>query len=495
MSAQPETKRPRLPLVEPLESRFGSTSKDPKLINAYAEKDELGLYKVVKRQGVSTSFTIPSMPAGPLTPLGQYVATAAIGTIIKLVTFFASSGTNSSYAYIEGTGAPIALGVPFVGEQPFTGAIQYNPGSSGLDGERIFGIVGGQFFTLDVALSVLTPVVSPAGSNAPTVGLVVLDATTYFMAVDGIIWGSNLNDPTTWNGLNNIPAQAVPGVGVALARNHSYIVALKTNSTELLYDANNPVGSPLLAYPNSAFQWGCIDGNTVQDVEDRLFWLAQSKQSSAFVATFAAGQHERISTPGVERLLDDVTGPYNSFSFKDSGHLFYGLTAIGSNITLVYDIGQNIWYLWTDAKGNYWPWMSIVAKPDSTILAQSTIGTNANQIFAIDEEFVTDADGLGNKLVVPVDIYTANYDAGTRRKKTLMRMDFIADQQPALLSVRYTEDDFKSFSQFREVDLNTKRPTLTNCGTFRRRGYHFRYKAPYQFRIEAVELDLLHGGA
>lgn len=495
MSAQPDAPRPRLPLVQPLESRFGSTAKDPKLINAYAEQDETGNFRVVQRQGVATSATIPSMPAGPLTPLGQYVATAAFGTIVKTVSFFSSSGTNNSYAYISGGAAPIALGAPVVGSTPFTGAIQYNPGSSGLDGEKIFGIVGQRFFTLDVSSGALVAVVAPVGSNNPTVGLAVLDGTTYFMAVDGVIWGSNLNDPTTWNALNNIPAQAIPGVGVALARNHSYIVAFKSKSTELLYDAANAIGSLLLAYPNSAFQWGCIDGNTVQDIEDQLFWLAQSNQSSAFVAKFAAGQHTRISTPGIERLLDDVTGPYKSFSFKDSGHLFYGLTCVGSNITIVYDLDQNLWYLWTDASGNYWPWMGLVAKPDSTVLAQSTNGTYAGQVFAVDEEFITDADGLGGLILIPVDIYTANYDAGTRKKKTLMRMDFITDQQPAKLYIRYSEDDFKTFSAFREVDLNSSRPTLTNCGTFRRRAYHLRHRAPYQFRIEAVELNLLMGSS
>jgi len=76
-----------------------------------------------------------------------------------------------------------------------------------------------------------------------------------------------------------------------------------------------------------------------------------------------------------------------------------------------------------------------------------------------------------------------------------MRMDFITDQRPGKLKVRFTEDDFQSYSLFREVDLNVARPSLTNCGTFRRRGWHLRYASPYALRLEAIELDLLHGGA
>jgi len=118
----------------------------------------------------------------------------------------------------------------------------------------------------------------------------------------------------------------------------------------------------------------------------------------------------------------------------------------------------------------------------------STDPTLANTLYQMDEDFVTDPAGSFD-----VDIYTPNTDLGTRKRKVLMRMDFLADQQPAYLGIRFSDDDFKTFSQFRQVDLNQKRPSLTNCGTFRRRAYHMHHNAPYSLRLEGVELDVLLG--
>jgi len=51
-----------------------------------------------------------------------------------------------------------------------------------------------------------------------------------------------------------------------------------------------------------------------------------------------------------------------------------------------------------------------------------------------------------------------------------------------------SDDDYQTWSNFREVDLSKNRPMLTNCGTFRRRAYHFRHQSNTPLRIQAVEL-------
>jgi len=321
-------------------------------------------------------------------------------------------------------------------------------------------------------------------------GMVFLDQTIYVMDYTAKIYGSNLNDATIFDALNFIVASDLPGAGKAIARHESFVVALKENSVEFFYDAANPTGSPLSALPNSTIHWGCVDGGSVQDIEGKLFWVARSKQASAFVAMLDHRQHSRISTEGVERLLDDFQNPIDSFAFKDMGHLFYGFTSQGSNITLVYDLMQKIWYVWTDAKGNFWPWRSFVTSTTWTVSVQSTDDSLAANTYQIDEEFATD---LG--VAIPVDIYTGNYDSGSRRRDVLQRMDFIVDQQPGKLKVRYTEDDYKTWSNFREVDLNQKRPTLINCGSFRRRAWNFRWQAGLPLRVEAVELTVIPGVA
>jgi hypothetical protein len=231
----------------------------------------------------------------------------------------------------------------------------------------------------------------------------------------------------------------------------------------------------------------------VQNIEGEVFFLAQSGASSFYIAKLQNRQVVPVSTPGVDRILDDFSGSCASWAFKDMGHTFYGFTSFSLNVTLVYDVRESVWYLWMDQNGNYWPWGACAKALSSTVTVQSLVpGNLQTQVFEVDEEYYNDNGTLFN-----VDIYTPNYDSGSRRKDALKRMDFIADQQPGILQVRHNDNDFApgKWSNFRNVDLNQKRPTLTSCGSFRRRSWHFRWYENYPLRLEAVELDILPGTA
>jgi len=308
------------------------------------------------------------------------------------------------------------------------------------------------------------------------------------MDLNANIWGSGINDPTTWVG--NIYANVIPGAAMALATQASLIVAFKSESVEFFYDAGNALGLPISPVPNTAIQWGCVNGNSVQTIEDRIFWLATSKQTRSFIAVLTNRQPNRISTPGIERLLESFSGTIWSFSMRDQGHTYYGITSVGGNLTLVYDISQAQWYVWTDPNGNYWPWYGFAGSSSDISYCQSSLPTLGNNIYGWDDSYTTD-----NGVMNTVDIYTGNYDSGSRRRDVLQRMDFIADQLPGKLQVRHSQDDFKHFSGWRYVDLNVQRPSLIDCGDFRRRCWNFRWQEPYRLRLEAVELTILQGVA
>ncbi|MEL4881509.1 hypothetical protein AAEH85_21400, partial [Shewanella algae] len=72
--------------------------------------------------------------------------------------------------------------------------------------------------------------------------------------------------------------------------------------------------------------------------------------------------------------------------------------------------------------------------------------------FVCDSASATPTD---NGLIFPVDIYTPNYDAGTKRGKMLSAMYFNVDQVNAQLAVRYNDNDYQSgkWSNFRTLDL------------------------------------------
>src|SRR6266404_6929108 len=120
MSASPETKPLRLPLVAPFETRYGDLlHKDPKLINAVGERLEDGTYRVLKRQGVGNYQTLSAPPAGwTITgPGGNFYAenlslffSATIPVVLTFVTGFKVAGSQTTpIVYFNGANPQVIL--------------------------------------------------------------------------------------------------------------------------------------------------------------------------------------------------------------------------------------------------------------------------------------------------------------------------------------------------------------------------------------------------
>ena len=329
-------------------------------------------------------------------------------------------------------------------------------------------------------------------------GVTTLDGTTYAMDDAGNIWGSNLNDPTTWDSLNFINAGQESDVGVCLMKQLTYIVALKSTTTQLFYDNGNASGSPLSPVPGAFIPYGCADANSVQQIESVIFWMTSNYMGTPQIIAMENLQTHIISTPAVDRLISSflaivaapVGSPLRFFGniqssiFKRAGHRFYTITCISANLTLAYDIDNRMWYVWTDAAGNYWP-VSNIAANQSTLVVQ-TIATGNH--YYMDADYVYPND-YGN--IIPVDIYTQNETFGVNRDKQLQAMYFDTDQQAGSnLKVRYSDNDYQTWTNFRTVDLSVPRPMIEDEGTFWRRAYHFRHAANTQLRLRSVDLQM-----
>jgi len=478
--------RPRLPLGSPLDSRFGAVNTDSRVINGYLEKDASGQLQLVKRPGMTQYNGSLSPPVGSAA-VGQFLAFSG-GLFSYVLSFYFQSGSPSTISIISGGGSPVATinttslrSYPVVAAQYLDDKVAINVG-----GQSVTGFTVSTNATTTNAITGITSILVP--------GIVVLDGTTYVMDQTATIWGSGIGNVTFSGNFSQAISEA--GGGVFLAKQGNYVVAMKTLSTEFFYDAANPTGNPISPARGMEFKWGCMDARTVQDVDDTLFWMAQSRQGTVFVAMMKNFKATRISPPWVDRLLEEgniLNFAYNlySFSFKHSGHSFYGITVdipgtpTGSFLyqTLVYDITENQWYLWANGAGTRFPFVYSISIPTGLDVFQN-IDNNTVLVYADD----TNGTDLGT--VFTCEAYTPNVDLDTRRRKILSRMDFICDQQPAFLQIRHSEDDFKTYSAFRSVDMNQKRPTLVDCGSFRRRTWNIRHTAPYPMRLQAVELEL-----
>lgn len=502
----------RWPLVNTLNNRSSNFTTDARLVNAYAEKDRAtGQYHVEKRGGFALTpditvpagvgqgvYTAPYFVTGtnpPFTPAGYLAQTIIVANYqaFSLISYVPSGVIASPLTLLGSVNVNPSPGAPrkmqFISINVNAGTpplILFGSGATAEGSQTGVALPAAYYLTTgQTLLSLLTP-----GTNGfpylTVPGFVFLDGYTYVMDIGGSIWQTTTqNQVTNWSP-NFITAATDSDLAVQLARQSIYIVAIKQWTTQFYYDAGNQTGSSLSPVPGALFNIGCISSDTFAELDGVLFWATQSKEGSHHIAMVRDMQLEIISSSGVERQLDlSSTGSFYALAYQHSGHKFYVITNTVTNVTMVYDIGEKLWYLWTDYKGDFYPVCSRTIAPD---------GGEWHQMFASGDVYEMDGDYVypndsGN--VVPVDIYTPNFDDGVDRVKYLSQMRFTADQTPgSRLYSRFSDNDYQSWNNFRMIDLSKQRPIINDEGSFYRRAYHFRHFANTGLRISSVELQM-----
>lgn len=393
-------------------------------------------------------------------------------------------------------------------------------------------------------------------------GIAYLDGTYYVMNPNGQIFGSDLNSPTSWTALNMIVAQMEPDGAVALARLLNYIVAFGVYTTEFFFDAGNPApGSPLSPYTSGMLNVGCAAAGSVAQTNNQLFFIGVTKQRGRSIYMMTGTTPQIISTPSIERIIneDDLSEVF-SFCVKISGHNFYVLTLVNSDITLACDISTGDWKEWTSLTQTAPISISTLTYNSTTGLVTATTGTahgrldgdpvtiagatqtaynGAVNITYIDNTHFTYTPlsvpsvtpATGTKTVVgytsgafigrfyagygnielvqdsagnlytldpnayqdaglPIDVHirTPLIDGGTNNKKFFHKLEVIGDRENTLVFVRYTGDDYKTWTKYRSADLSLRRSVLHRLGQDRRRAYELRHTDNTPLRLETLEL-------
>ena len=452
----------RIPLVTNLQNRSESFSIDARLVNAYAEKDERD-YQIYKRPGL-VPYSQPS--GGPAAGLGVFNWNGDLysvfgGQLYKNTLGLGAVDSSSPYTFSSLLGATPSL---FLHNS--NNFYYYN------------GNVG------------LTPI-TPGSFSTVVPGCVYLDGTMYVMDGSANIFGSDLNNVATghWNAANLIVAAIEPCPSLALHKQLVYVIAFKTFSVEMFFDEGNATGSPLSSVPGQKLNYGIRHSGTLAEIGGVLLWVDQTREGGLNVRIMDQLTAQSCSTPQVERLLQKAEsssyfgGPVFSWTARIDGHSFYCLTIQNLNVTLVYDLAQRLWYQWTSTTGGYLP---IVG---STFLNGTTIcqGQSDGRLYSLSTQVGTD-----NGSIITTDIYTPEFDGGSQRGKVIGKLRFIGDTYPGnVLNVRVTDDDYKTFSGFRTVDMGVKNPYLDNCGTFYRRAWHIRQSTPAAGRLlKALEPEI-----
>jgi len=458
-----DQKPTRLPLVATSTNRDNTSEKDAKLVNGYVETNAAGEVWCYKRPGC-TRINLRDPPGRP--GIGVY-NWGLPGGPDSLYSVYGDNATASVYK-----------------NNALLGNLGPGDGSSYWFSDYL-GATPGAFFHNDSFAyvtygAVLTQVVDPDYPPETVPGSVYIDGTTYVMTPDNYILGSAINNPTSWDPLNSIQVQIDGGQGVAIAKQQNYLVAFKTSSVEVFYDAQNAAGSPLGRVEAAKLSIGCADGVTVANIDGVLYWVSASKTGAYSVSSMTGLKAATISTSAVERLLIN-NGLIGSFGATIAGHKFYLLSTV--NGVLAYDIEEKFWSIWDG-----WNFGDTGVRPT---FGAGYLGTrlyfqtnSGGGMFQLSASYYKDHGGL-----FEFDLYTPNFDGGSRMRKMVNQMEICADQTPgSFLQCRVSDDDYQTWSSFRSFDLGLERPILQDWGTFRRRAHNFRHKQNLPLRLRYVDL-------
>ena len=521
----------RLPLAVTPDNRDNTVGKDARLINAFVEQTPDGQSVIFKRPGYSASvIAAAQVGRGLYNWLGNiysifgtqmYKDGVSLGTSIYslggLYTFSQTLGTapilffhNTQVAYkyttaggvvnLVGTTSTATTGTTAINSPVITTITNL---ANVLAGSSVVGTgvpLGAYVLTVDSATQVTININATAAATLVALtfgnpgfpanvvpGQAYLNGYTYVMTTVAAIYNSKLNDVSNlaWSPLNYLIAQIEPDGGVYLAKQLVYVIAFKQWSTEVFYDAGNPVGSPLAQVQAAKVNYGCRIAGSVAEVESRLIWISTTRSGNIGVMVMESLKVRSISTPAIERILQEVdyTQSVYSWGANIGGHELYILTCIGANITLVYDFSTKLWSQWTDSSGNYFPFIaSTFSAMSQVILQHISNGT----LVTISQLVFQDAGGT-----ITVTVVTPEFDAGSRKIKYLSKLDFISDQTTgSTLSVRASDDSYVTWSNTRTVDLSKKKPNLTDCGSFVKRAYEIKYTANTPLRLYGIEMQV-----
>ena len=355
-------------------------------------------------------------------------------------------------------------------------------------------------------------------------GGAVLDQYLFVMGTNGIIYNSNVGDPTAWTALDYIEAERSPDGGQYLARHGDNLVAFGVHTIEFFYNNSNTTGSPLNRRQDIAYNIGCSDGESVWEDGDRIFFIGVDSSGALDVNVLENFQIRQISPSSLSSFLTQAIVKDNysvmGSGFSAQGHSYYILTLyttpsdISPDLSLAYDTSTGIWGIWDTAVNGlskfplvHWSVRTGTSprygegilsngdlitindnmNPQDTLLASTYVTTGY-----VLTGYVQTAGSSGT--AITMKIRTGHYDGGVEVAKSLSDIRPVCNQTTSTqnLTIRWADENNSSFTTGEVIDMS-KFNKVRRCGRFRRRNHEIEYSGTEALRLEALECNIKIG--
>lgn len=353
-------------------------------------------------------------------------------------------------------------------------------------------------------------------------GCVALNGTFYVMDVNGTIWNSAVDDPTTWSATDFIDAEIENDGGIGIAKHHTSLVAIGSKTIEFFQDVANPTGSPLKRRSDINYRVGGVKMDSFAQSQDVIFFIGVSEGGHASVKMLVDYSIRTISHNDLSALL-------SSAIFADNIKIVAAAFSTGNStdlaITTLYDDGVNyvplqtfvwqseydFWSVWKFAHTGYTTapivsWASGKATISNagqgmTILGDiMTIADDFNpqdltlaQIYVapgyVEPGYISDTGQSGN--VIHFEYQFGRRDFGTRARKRHHSLRINCDEiSSGTVTIAWADDQNKTFNTGRSIDPTQISSKIRRLGMSRQRNYKLTHDLSDQFRISGIELEI-----
>lgn len=309
------------------------------------------------------------------------------------------------------------------------------------------------------------------------------------------IYNSDLDDPFSWDASQFISAEMYPDHIVALTKNNNYVVAIGTGSMEYFYDVGNATGSPLQRNDSAVQQMGTSAPDSVVQTEKEIILVGNTGNGGRTIWTIEGFKAEEIGTEAVRLNLNalgvDIT-TVNAYCIRVNGHKFYVLRIPTMNQTWVYDCDTKLWSEWSTTNVAGTSQETFIGKfaADSPEGYPYLMGADG-KIYLMSETAYQD-DGRA----IRTQLTTLKLDFDNMNRKDIYRAAIFGDwplDGTTTLTLEWSDDDYRTWSNPRTIDITSNFPWTRRLGKFRRRAFRITHTANTPLRIEGMEVDINNG--
>ncbi len=329
-----------------------------------------------------------------------------------------------------------------------------------------------------------------------------------FLAKSGTseVYNSLLGEFDAFEDGQFILAAQFPGDIKALTKQQNYIMAMKDDSVEYLYNAANASGSPLSRSQQAITQLGCNQRSTVETLEDDVIFVGKGAGGGFGVWRINGFKETKVSTEYIDKYLNEELGLYGNTSLSADylvgavvrldGHSFYIISERVNTLNkraVVYDPQEKFWSFW-DSQSSLVGNSEFIGKYATTRFDKSYFQTTAEKVMRFPQSSASGSYN-DNGSIFYAYYNTPVIDMDNNYRKRWRSLDLIGDQ--------YSFDNTVYINYYDKTTLvqpgwNINRNTnecrnLHNLGMSKARIWQVYHDTDKPFKFENIEIFYVQG--